>query len=108
MTTRRQFMIGSAAMAASQAVRPALGLGADTRPYKRITIAKGACELELFPLKGAFGFKGVIQKRQLGGWHLASCLTSTSGKHGIGLANEGCVWSDVKAALANPAVRSRR
>jgi len=96
MTTRRQFLVGSAALAAA----PAVGAGAK-RPLKRITIAKGACELELFPLKGAFGFKGVVQKRRLGGWHVASCLTSTSGARGIGLANEGCVWSDVKAALAN-------
>ena len=100
MNTRRQFLVGSAALAAG-ALAPGRGIAA-TRSLKRITIAKGTSDLELWPTKGSFGFKGVVQKRKLGSWHPAVCLTSTSGKHGIGLANQGCVWSDVKAALANP------
>jgi len=94
-------MCGAAALAAG-ALAPPAALAATAKPLKRITVAKGASILELWPMKGAFGFKGVVQKRDIGSWHLASCLTSTSGKHGIGIANQGCVWSDVSAALANP------
>ena len=100
MNTRRQFLVGTAALAAGAAA-PFAGVAAK-RPLKRIVVAKGTSELELWPTKGAFGFKGVVQKRKLGSWHPAVCLTSTSGKRGIGLSNQGCVWSDVKAALANP------
>ncbi len=101
MNTRRQFMCGAAALAAG-AMAPVPTFAAQSRKLKRITIAKGSCNLELWPMKGTFGFKGVVQQNGIGGWHVASCLVSTSGKHGIGLSNEGCVWSDVKAALANP------
>ena len=66
-----------------------------------ITIAEARCNLELLGRSGAFGFKGHSTKNPLGAWQAVSFLRSTSGKYGIGLANEGCMWSDAAVTLAN-------
>ena len=101
MTTRRNFIALSAAAAAGGGISAqglAHGIGQQSR---RITVAEGRCHLELVRQKGAFGFKGHSTVNPLGSWHVASMLRSTSGKRGIGLANEGCMWSDAAVTLAN-------
>lgn len=96
MTTRRDFI----AMAAAAAAAPGAAAGS-AGEARRITIAEGRCELEFARQKVPFGFKGHATKNPLGSWHVASMLRSTSGKRGIGLANEGCMWSDAAVTLAN-------
>ena len=100
MTTRRNFIALSAAAAGGGLVSQDAMAG-DIAPPRRITIAEGRCHLELVRQKGAFGFKGHSTINPLGSWHVVSMLSSTSGKHGIGLANEGCMWSDAAVTLAN-------
>ena len=101
MTTRREFIATAACSAGALAAGAANAT--PRRALKRITIAEGDSRLEFMPTKGAFGFKGVYQDRgKIGSWHLASRLVSTSGRHGIGLANQGCMWSDAAVTLANP------
>ena len=99
---QRRTFIKAAAAAALGGGMPALesAPGPGNAP-RRITIAEGRCNLELMRRKGAFGFKGHSNANPLGSWHVASMLRSTSGKHGIGLANEGCMWSDAAVTLAN-------
>ena len=100
---RREFIAGAACAAGAELLAGGCATpAAGGRAFKRITVAEGRCELELQPTRGAFGFKGVYQKRRLGSWHVASCLQSTSGAYGIGLANQGCMWSDAAVTLANP------
>ena len=103
MTTRRGFLAqagGALAVAASGQVN-----GQDARcpsatgetpvvPVERpITIARTGCGFEREPMVRPFGFKGGYLTEE---WIVSSFLGSASGKHGIGLGTQSCLWSDAK------------
>ena len=90
-TDRREFIkAGTAAMLAS-------GLGfaaaAGGRSFKRIRIAKTACQFEREPMVRPFGFKGGYLTEE---WIVSAYIRSESGLHGIGLGTQSCLWSDAK------------
>jgi L-alanine-DL-glutamate epimerase-like enolase superfamily enzyme len=62
-------------------------------PFKKITIAKTDCLFEREPMVRPFGFKGGYLTEE---WIVASCLRSASGKFGIGLGTQSCLWSDAR------------
>ena len=94
---RRDFIsMGSLAMAAvgSGCATPAAKCGVSgCGGFKKITIAKTDCLFEREPMVRPFGFKGGYLTEE---WIVASCLRSTSGKFGIGLGTQSCLWSDAK------------
>ena len=95
-TNRRDFIkAGTAAMLAS-------GLGfaaaAGGRSFKRIRIAKTACQFEREPMVRPFGFKGGYLTEE---WIVSAYIRSESGLHGIGLGTQSCLWSDAKVFAAN-------
>lgn len=58
---------------------------------KRITISKVGSDFEREPLIRPFGFKGGYTTEN---WQAASRLESDTGRHAIGLATQGVLWSD--------------
>ena len=102
MTTRRGFLAqaGGALALAGVSQRPARGAGptagegrAAARPERPITIARTGCGFEREPMVRPFGFKGGYLTEE---WIVSAYLGSTSGKHGIGLGTQSCLWSDAK------------
>ena len=96
---RREFIKASAmvagAMIAPKGVFAAAALDA---PMKAITIAKTSCGFEREPMVRPFGFKGGYLTEE---WIVSAFVQSTSGKHGIGLGTQSCLWSDAKVFAAN-------
>ena len=89
---RRGFIVaGTAAMA-----MPKMSF-ADI-PRKSITIAKTGCGFEREPMVRPFGFKGGYLTEE---WIVSAFVKSTSGKHGIGLGTQNCLWSDAKVFVGN-------
>ena len=99
---RRDFIsMGSLAMAAvgSGCASTSANSGAfSAKTFKKITIAKTDCLFEREPMVRPFGFKGGYLTEE---WIVASCLRSTSGKFGIGLGTQNCLWSDASVFAAN-------
>ena len=90
MTTRRGFLAqagGALALAGAPTAR------ASSRPERPITIARTGCGFEREPMVRPFGFKGGYLTEE---WIVSSFLGSASGKHGIGLGTQSCLWSDAK------------
>ena len=81
-----------AAHAATCCASAAAGSG---RP---ITIAKTSCGFEREPMVRPFGFKGGYLTEE---WIVSAYVRATSGKHGIGLGTQSCLWSDAKVFASN-------
>ena len=93
---RRGFILsGIAAAVAPKGVFAAAALDA---PAKAITIAKTSCGFEREPMVRPFGFKGGYLTEE---WIVSAFVKSTSGKHGIGLGTQNCLWSDAKVFASN-------
>ena len=96
---RRSFIKAGLFTAAS--AMAAKGMFADAvlkSPAKQITIAKTSCGFEREPMVRPFGFKGGYLTEE---WIVSAYVASTSGKHGIGLGTQSCLWSDAKVFAAN-------
>lgn len=65
---------------------------------KRITIERVDANFEREPLIRPFGFKGGYTTEN---WQTAALLQSASGKHGLGLATQGVLWSDAAVFAAH-------
>ena len=94
--TRREFVLGSAALAAAGGLKPAFG--ADARTLRRITVRKGRCGFEREPMVRPFGFKGGYLTEE---WIVSAYLESDSGAHGIGLGTQSSLWSDARVFAGN-------
>ena len=66
--------------------------------HKSITIAKTSCGFEREPMMRPFGFKGGYLTEE---WIVSAYVASTSGKHGIGLGTQSCLWSDANVFASN-------
>ena len=103
MTTRRGFLAqagGALALAgvssrSARGAAPAAGGSgvSPLRPEHPITIARTGCGFEREPMVRPFGFKGGYLTEE---WIVSAYLGSASGKHGIGLGTQSCLWSDAK------------
>ena len=93
---RREFIVGAAA--AAGAAKLGLAHGAAQPAFRPITIAKTACNFEREPMVRPFGFKGGYLTEE---WIVSAFVRSTSGKHGIGLGTQSCLWSDASVFAAN-------
>ena len=60
---------------------------------RRIAIESASCAFEREPMVRPFGFKGGFLTE---GWIVSAYVRSTSGRHGIGLGTQSCLWSDAK------------
>ena len=78
------------------AVAPKMSFAA--LPTKTITIAETSCSFEREPMVRPFGFKGGYLTEE---WIVSAFVKSTSGKHGIGLGTQSCLWSDAKVFAGN-------
>ncbi|MBQ6340791.1 MAG: L-alanine-DL-glutamate epimerase [Kiritimatiellae bacterium] len=58
-----------------------------------MTIARTGCGFEREPMVRPFGVKGGYLTEE---WIVSSYIRSASGKHGIGLGTQSCLWSDAK------------
>ena len=67
-------------------------------PARRITIEATSCAFEREPMVRPFGFKGGYLTEE---WIVSAYVRSTSGRHGIGLGTQSCLWSDAKVFAAN-------
>ena len=94
--TRREFVLGSAALAAAGSVRSAFGAG--EKAFRRITIRKGRCGFEREPMVRPFGFKGGYLTEE---WIVSAYLESDAGAHGIGLGTQSSLWSDASVFAGN-------
>ena len=94
--SRRGFIAGG--LAAAFAPRGALAAAALAVPLKPVTIAKTGCAFEREPMVRPFGFKGGFLTEE---WIVSAFVKSTSGKHGIGLGTQSCLWSDAKVFASN-------
>ena len=105
MTTRRGFLAQAGGALALAGVA-ANGNGQDARcpscgqnarhpnsAERPITIARTGCGFEREPMVRPFGFKGGYLTEE---WIVSSYIRSSSGKHGIGLGTQSCLWSDAK------------
>ncbi len=88
---RREFIIGAAA--AVGAAKFGFAAAGGARAFKPITIAATGCNFEREPMVRPFGFKGGYLTEE---WIVSAYLRSTSGKHGIGLGTQNCLWSDAR------------
>lgn len=93
---RREFIIGAAA--AVGAAKLGVAYGASRAKYREITIVKTACDFEREPMVRPFGFKGGYLTEE---WIVSAYVRSSSGKHGIGLGTQNCLWSDAGVFAAN-------
>ncbi len=105
MTTRRGFLAQAGGALALAGTRPARGAGPTTgegraaaRPERPITIARTGCGFEREPMVRPFGFKGGYLTEE---WIVSAYVRATSGKHGIGLGTQSCLWSDASVFAAN-------
>lgn len=94
--TRKEFLVGGAALAAAGGMKAAFG--ADAKPFRRITIRKGRCGFEREPMVRPFGFKGGYLTEE---WIVSAYLESDSGAHGIGLGTQSSLWSDASVFAGN-------
>ena len=96
---RREFIKASAMVAGAMvAPKGALADSVLRAPTKAITIAKTSCGFEREPMVRPFGFKGGYLTEE---WIVSAFVKSTSGKHGIGLGTQNCLWSDAKVFASN-------
>ena len=72
--------------------------GAAAGGGRPITIAKTSCGFEREPMVRPFGFKGGYLTEE---WIVSAYVRSASGKHGIGLGTQSCLWSDAKVFASN-------
>ena len=93
---RRDFI--RAAAFAAIAPRRGVAEGVLATPFKSISIAKTSCGFEREPMVRPFGFKGGYLTEE---WIVSAFVKSTSGKHGIGLGTQSCLWSDAKVFASN-------
>ena len=93
---RRDFI--RAAAFAAIAPRGGVAEGVLATPFKSISIAKTSCGFEREPMVRPFGFKGGYLTEE---WIVSAFVMSTSGKHGVGLGTQSCLWSDAKVFAAN-------
>ena len=93
---RRGFIAGGLASVALP--RGAFAGAVLKAPAKSITIAKTSCGFEREPMVRPFGFKGGYLTEE---WIVSAYVASTSGKHGIGLGTQSCLWSDAKVFASN-------
>ena len=92
---RREFIVAAAAAAGVARMGVAFGGG---RTFKKITIAKTSCQFEREPMVRPFGFKGGYLTEE---WIVSAYVRSTSGRHGIGLGTQNCLWSDANVFASN-------
>ncbi len=91
---RRDFIkTGICAAAAVGARKFGFAAAGGARTFKPITIAATGCNFEREPMVRPFGFKGGYLTEE---WIVSAYLRSTSGKHGIGLGTQNCLWSDAR------------
>lgn len=95
---RRDFIKAGLAVAVAPKVTPVLGAGASMAGLKPITIAKTDCGFEREPMIRPFGFKGGYLTEE---WIVSAYVRSASGKHGIGLGTQNCLWSDANVFASN-------
>ena len=96
---RREFIKASAMVAGAMvAPKGALADSVLRAPMKAITISKTSCGFEREPMVRPFGFKGGYLTEE---WIVSAFVKSTSGKHGIGLGTQNCLWSDAKVFASN-------
>ena len=67
-------------------------------PSRKITIAATGCQFEREPMVRPFGFKGGYLTEE---WIVSAYVRSTSGRHGIGLGTQSCLWSDAAVFAGN-------
>ena len=99
LLSRRDFIAAGVLAAAA----PGMSLAAEAagpRPaaFRPITIAKTSCSFEREPMVRPFGFKGGYLTEE---WIVSAYVRSTSGRHGIGLGTQSCLWSDAKVFASN-------
>ncbi len=63
-----------------------------------LTIAKTSCGFEREPMVRPFGFKGGYLTEE---WIVSAYVRSASGRHGIGLGTQNCLWSDAEVFATN-------
>ena len=97
-TCRRDFIRAGAIAAMTAAMPEGLKAAMAGRSFRKITIAKTSCQFEREPMVRPFGFKGGYLTEE---WIVSAFVKSTSGKHGIGLGTQSCLWSDAKVFAAN-------
>lgn len=90
-------MSGMAA-AVAPGILSASGSSSPSSGFKPITIAKTSCGFEREPMVRPFGFKGGYLTEE---WIVSAYIRSTSGKHGIGLGTQNCLWSDANVFASN-------
>jgi len=93
--TRRDFVLTGLAAAAP---RMSFATACPQPAARPITIAKTSCGFEREPMVRPFGFKGGYLTEE---WIVSAYVRSTSGKHGIGLGTQSCLWSDASVFAAN-------
>jgi len=97
--TRRNFLEAGALAAAAAAVpRAASAARCSAAALRPITIAKTGCAFEREPMVRPFGFKGGYLTEE---WIVSAFVKSSSGRHGIGLGTQSCLWSDAKVFAEN-------
>ena len=94
--TRRDFVVTGLAVAA--APRMSFAAASPQTAARPITIAKTSCGFEREPMVRPFGFKGGYLTEE---WIVSAYVRATSGKHGIGLGTQSCLWSDASVFAAN-------
>ena len=94
--TRRDFV--ATGLAAAAAPRMSFAAASPQAAARPITIAKTSCGFEREPMVRPFGFKGGYLTEE---WIVSAYVCSTSGKHGIGLGTQSCLWSDASVFAAN-------
>ncbi len=95
---RRDFIAAGLAAAVAPKVSTMFGAVAAMSGFKSITIAKTSCGFEREPMVRPFGFKGGFLTEE---WIVSAYVRSTSGKHGIGLGTQNCLWSDANVFASN-------
>ncbi len=68
------------------------------KPFRPISISSADCLFEREPMVRPFGFKGGYLTEE---WVVASCLRADSGRFGIGLGTQSCLWSDASVFASN-------
>ncbi len=98
---RREFLALGTMAAAAAAAGGCASAGASAGgggAFRPITIAATDCLFEREPMVRPFGFKGGYLTEE---WIVSSCLKSSTGKFGIGLGTQSCLWSDASVFAAN-------
>ena len=95
---RRDFIMAGLATAVVPKVSSVFGADVPNAGFKPVTIAKTGCGFERELMVRPFGFKGGFLTEE---WIVSSYVRSTSGKHGIGLGTQNCLWSDANVFASN-------